>query len=99
MKFINYAICLTALLIISGFKSHNTRPFGTAVLTEMNIVYEGIDNPLTIRTPSYSNSEISISVEGAALKSLTPGSYNLRAKQGAKKCSIKIYVKEENKYL
>lgn len=96
MKFINYVIYLVAFLIVTGFKNHNTQPFGTAVLTEMNVVYEGIDNPLAIRTPGYSQSEISLKVEGAILKSQTPGRYNLRAKHGAKKCSIKIYVKVDN---
>jgi len=80
------------LFFLLSFTKDSTTPYGTAKLSEMNIVYEHIDNPIEFATPGYSNDEITINIEGGSLTSTSSRTYLLRTKQGYQKCTIKIYV-------
>jgi hypothetical protein len=89
MKWTKNILILFVISLLS-FRNYNTRPYGTAILTEMNVVYADFDNPLEIITPGFSQGQISLTVKGASLVSQTPGRYLLRTKKGEKECTVKL---------
>ncbi len=97
MRWSTSILLLFLLLILFSFKNHTTRPYGTVRLTEMNVVYEHIDNPIEIITPGYSNDQISISVEGAHIFTQSPHKYILKPIKGQRQCTIKLSAKEDGK--
>jgi len=97
MRWSTSILLLFLLLVLFSFKNHTARPYGTARLTEMNIVYENIDNPIEIITPGYSNDQISITVEGANIFTQSPHKYILRPIKGQRKCTLKLSAKEDGK--
>ena len=54
------------------------KPAATIAATEMNLLYKGIDNPMSISVPGFAASEVKISAPGLQLKSLGGGKYNAK---------------------
>ncbi|MBT6236426.1 MAG: gliding motility protein GldM [Bacteroidetes bacterium] len=54
------------------------KPAATIAATEMNLLYKGIDNPMSISVPGFAASDVKISAPGLNLKSLGGGKYNAK---------------------
>lgn len=54
------------------------KPAATIAATEMNLLYKGIDNPMSISVPGFAASEVKISAPGLNLQSLGGGNYNAK---------------------
>jgi gliding motility-associated protein GldM len=54
------------------------KPAATIAATEMNLLYKGIDNPMSISVPGFSSADVKISAPGIQLKSLGGGNYNAK---------------------
>jgi gliding motility-associated protein GldM len=54
------------------------KPAATIAATEMNLLYKGIDNPMSISVPGFAASDVRVSAPGLNLKSLGGGKYNAR---------------------
>ena len=54
------------------------KPAATIAATEMNLLYKGIDNPMSISVPGFAASEVKISAPGLRLKSMGGGKYNAK---------------------
>jgi gliding motility-associated protein GldM len=52
------------------------KPAATIAATQMNLLYKGIDNPMSISVPGFAASDVKISNPGLNLKSLGGGLYN-----------------------
>ncbi|HTO15595.1 MAG TPA: gliding motility protein GldM [Edaphocola sp.] len=47
-------------------------------LDKMNVMYIGVDNPVTISASGYNLNDVSWKMEGANIKEVSPGKYNVR---------------------
>ncbi|MBT8327519.1 MAG: gliding motility protein GldM, partial [Bacteroidia bacterium] len=54
------------------------KPTATIAATEMNLLYKGIDNPMSISVPGFSAADINISAPGINLRSQGGGKYNAK---------------------
>ena len=54
------------------------KPAATIAATEMNLLYKGIDNPMSISVPGFAASDVKVSAPGLNLKSLGGGKYNAK---------------------
>ncbi|PCJ66502.1 MAG: hypothetical protein COA58_06915 [Bacteroidetes bacterium] len=54
------------------------KPAATIAATEMNLLYKGIDNPMSISVPGFAAADVKISAPGLNLKSLGGGKYNAK---------------------
>jgi gliding motility-associated protein GldM len=54
------------------------KPAATIAATEMNLLYKGIDNPMSISVPGFAASEVRVSAPGINLKSLGGGLYSAK---------------------
>ena len=61
------------------------KPAATIAATEMNLLYKGIDNPMSISVPGFAASEVKISAPGLNLKSLGGGKYNAKVPSSTSK--------------
>ena len=61
------------------------KPAATIAATEMNLLYKGIDNPMSISVPGFAASDVKISAPGLQLKSLGGGKYNARVPKSTNK--------------
>jgi gliding motility-associated protein GldM len=52
------------------------KPAATIAATEMNLLYKGIDNPMSISVPGFAANDVKIFAPGLNLKSLGGGLYN-----------------------
>ncbi len=56
--------------------------------TKMNVVYDGIDNPIQVGAAGFSNSKLNVVANGATLTRTGNGLYNLRPSSGAKEVTL-----------
>ena len=61
------------------------KPAATIAATEMNLLYKGIDNPMSISVPGFAASEVRISAPGLNLNSLGGGKYNAKVPSSTSK--------------
>ena len=61
------------------------KPAATIAATEMNLLYKGIDNPMSISVPGFAASEVKISAPGLRLTSLGGGKYNAKVPSSTSK--------------
>lgn len=54
------------------------KPTATIAATEMNLLYKGIDNPMSISVPGFSAADVNISAPGINLSSQGGGKYNAK---------------------
>ncbi len=54
------------------------KPAATIAATEMNLLYKGIDNPMSISVPGFSSADVKISAPGINLRSKGGGLYNAK---------------------
>jgi gliding motility-associated protein GldM len=54
------------------------KPAATIAATEMNLLYKGIDNPMSISVPGFSANDVKISAPGITLTSQGGGLYNAK---------------------
>lgn len=74
------------------------KPAATIAATEMNLLYKGIDNPMSISVPGFAASDVQISAPGLTLKSLGGGMYNARVPAStSKEVIITASIKRDGK--
>lgn len=61
------------------------KPAATIAATEMNLLYKGIDNPMSISVPGFAASEVKVSAPGLNLNSLGGGKYNAKVPSSTSK--------------
>lgn len=54
------------------------KPAATIAATEMNLLYKGIDNPMSISVPGFSAADVNVNTGGLKKKSLGGGKYIIR---------------------
>ena len=83
--------------VIFPFKSEYivARPLLTVAADNMNVVYIGLDNPITVSVPGIPNERLTVSVNNGALRSTGSGKYNMTVKQGTK-ADVNVYATMEN---
>jgi gliding motility-associated protein GldM len=54
------------------------KPAATIAATEMNLLYKGIDNPMSISVPGFSAADVKISAPGIRLSNKGGGNYNAK---------------------
>lgn len=73
-------------------------PSVTISPTKMNVVYSGIDNPISVSAAGFANNKVSVSAPGASLSRTGDGNYNLKVTDGNAK-TIKITASAEGRAL
>ena len=75
------------------------KPIGVLMLDKMQVVYSGVDNPITVSVPGVEGRNITASIDGGG--SLTKvegdGNYNLKPTGSTKEINIKIDAKIDGK--
>lgn len=61
------------------------KPAATIAATEMNLLYKGIDNPMSISVPGFAASDVKISAPGLNLTSIGGGLYNAKVPSSTSK--------------
>ncbi len=61
------------------------KPAATIAATQMNLLYKGIDNPMSISVPGFAASDVNISAPGLSLRPLGGGLYNVKVKSSTNK--------------
>jgi gliding motility-associated protein GldM len=82
------------------FKNEYTvfKPAATIAATEMNLLYKGIDNPMSISVPGFAASDVQISAPGLNLKSLGGGKYNAKVPSStSREVTITASIKRDGK--
>lgn len=73
------------------------KPAATIAATEMNLLYVGLDNPMSISVPGFSASDMNVSTSGGLrLTSAGGGLYNAKVDGSAKEVTISVSVKDKN---
>ncbi len=73
-------------------------PSVTISPTKMNVVYSGIDNPISVSAAGFANNKVSVSAPGANLSRTGDGNYMLKVTDGNAK-TIKITASAEGRAL
>jgi gliding motility-associated protein GldM len=73
-------------------------PSVTISPTKMNVVYSGIDNPISVSAAGFANNKVSVSAPGASLSRTGDGNYMLKVTDGNAK-TIKITASAEGRAL
>lgn len=73
-------------------------PSVTISPTKMNVVYSGIDNPISVSAAGFANNKVSVSAPGASLSRTGDGNYMLKVTDGSAK-TIKITASAEGRAL
>lgn len=70
--------------VVFPFKSEYivARPALTVAADKMNVVYLGLDNPISVSVPGIPNERLSVSATNATLKNTGSGKYTLNVKSG-----------------
>ena len=71
------------------------KPSGTVSPTKMNVVYVGLDNPMSFSASGFTMSELSVNVSGGTKKSQKNGTFILVPKLGKKIAVVSISGKKE----
>lgn len=64
--------------------------------TKMNVVYAGIDNPISIGAAGFSNSKLNVTANGATLTRIGDGIYNLRVNGNPKEVVVSASAEGAN---
>jgi hypothetical protein len=86
------------LLSVFAFKNHEVACSANIYLTEMNLVYEHVENRLSISVPGYSPSDVSVTVEGGIITKKSHF-YVLKPSYGSREISVKVYVRTRDSIL
>lgn len=75
------------------------KPIAVIAATKMNVVYIGLDNPISVSVPGYAASDISVSLDPSSAGQLKPdpkqkGSYLLSLNKSASKVKVVASVKD-----
>ncbi len=83
--------------MVFPFKSEYivARPALTVSADNMNVVYIGLDNPISVSVPGIPTERLSVSVTNGSLKATGSGKYTLSVKQGPK-ADVNVYATMEN---
>ena len=73
-------------------------PSVTISPTKMNVVYSGIDNPISVSAAGFANNKVSVSAPGASLSRTGDGNYMLKVTDGNAK-TIKITASADGRAL
>ena len=71
------------------------RPALTVSADNMNVVYIGLDNPISVSVPGIPNERLSVSVNNGTLRATGSGKYIMTVKQGAK-ADVNVFAMMEN---
>ena len=72
------------------------QPSATVAPVKMMVMYEGLQNPISVSAPGFTNDEIVISVEGGTFtKDSGEGNYLVAINKGAKKVKVNVSAKDE----
>ena len=75
------------------------KPIGVLMLDKMQVVYAGVDNPITVSVPGVEGRNITANIDGggALTKIEGDGNYNLKPNGSTKEINIKIDAKIDGK--
>jgi gliding motility-associated protein GldM len=71
------------------------RPSLTVSADKMNVVYLGLDNPISVSVPGIPNERLSVSANNGTLTATGSGKYNVKVTQG-QKLDVNVYATMEN---
>lgn len=71
------------------------RPSLTVSADKMNVVYLGLENPISVSVPGIPNERLSVSTNNGTLKALGNGKYILKVTQG-QKLDVNVFATMEN---
>lgn len=71
------------------------RPALTVAADKMNVVYLGLDNPISVSVPGIPNERLSVSASNATLKNMGDGKYMVNVK-GGKTVDVSVMATMEN---
>jgi gliding motility-associated protein GldM len=71
------------------------RPALTVSADNMNVVYLGLDNPISVSVPGVPNDRLTVSATNATLQSNGSGKYNMTVKEGPK-VDVNVFATMEN---
>ncbi len=74
------------------------KPSATVSADKMNVVYRGLDNPLSASAPGFTNDKVSLSASGGgSLIRKTPGHYIFRPSKGGRAKEVTFFVSVKTK--
>jgi gliding motility-associated protein GldM len=74
------------------------KPAATIAATEMNLLYVGLDNPMSISVPGFSASDVKVSTSGGlSLTSQAGGKYNAKVDGSANEVTITASITKDGK--
>lgn len=74
------------------------KPAATIAATEMNLLYVGLDNPMSISVPGFSASDVKVSGSaGLSLSSQGGGKYNAKVDANAREVTISASITKDGK--
>lgn len=68
------------------------QPTATIAATKMNVVYSGLDNPISISAPGYTPDEINVRVTGGTLKTVNKAKGEYEVKPNSVKEEVHVYA-------
>jgi gliding motility-associated protein GldM len=73
------------------------KPAATIAATEMNLLYVGLNNPMSISVPGFSASDVQVSSSGGiTLSNQGGGKYNAKVDGSAKEVTIRVSAKDKD---
>lgn len=73
------------------------KPAATIAATEMNLLYVGLNNPMSISVPGFSASDVNVSASGGiSLSNQGGGKYNAKVDGSAKEVTIRVSAKDKD---
>lgn len=71
------------------------RPSLTVSADAMNVVYQGLDNPISVSVPGIPNEKLSVSASNATLRTTGSGKYNVKV-TGGQTVDVNVFATMEN---
>jgi gliding motility-associated protein GldM len=71
------------------------RPSLTVSADAMNVVYQGLDNPISVSVPGIPNEKLSVSATNATLRAIGNGKYNIKV-SGGNKVDVNVFATMDN---
>lgn len=95
MKYQNFTyrfLCIVSFSLLSILSSGQTNISVSAV--KMNVLYIGIDNPLTVAVAGVPDNKVTVSVDGggAIVSKTDAGLYNVKVTSQTDDCTVNVYV-------
>lgn len=95
MKYQNFTyrlLCIVSLSLLSIVSSSQTNISVSAV--KMNVLYIGIDNPLTVAVAGVPDNKVTVSIDGGGgiISKTDVGLYNVKVTSQTDDCTVNVYV-------